>query len=102
MPALGECVRRFRKFRRKTILRCRIWKFEKGELRMSKQIATNGGKRMLVAGLIAVTTLAWPALAQRVILVDDDGAQCPGAVRTIQEAVATASAGATIVVCQGT
>ncbi len=36
------------------------------------------------------------------ILVDDDGKQCPGALTTIQAAVAAASAGATILVCPGT
>jgi parallel beta-helix repeat protein len=40
--------------------------------------------------------------AQTAIFVDDDGKQCPGSVRTIQEAVASASAGSTIVVCPGT
>ena len=37
-----------------------------------------------------------------VLTVDDDGVDCPGALRTIQEAVAKASAGATILVCAGT
>jgi len=36
-----------------------------------------------------------------VITVDDDGADCPGALHTIQEAVAKAPAGATILVCPG-
>src|SRR5713101_2423082 len=57
---------------------------------------------ILVPALFAVVALARPALAQRVILVDDDGAQCPGAVTTIQEAVERASAGTTILVCPGT
>ncbi|MGH9657414.1 MAG: right-handed parallel beta-helix repeat-containing protein [Bryobacteraceae bacterium] len=43
-----------------------------------------------------------PAAAQLITFVDDDGAQCSGAVRTIQEAVALAPAGATILVCPGT
>src|SRR5713101_8452453 len=56
---------------------------------------------ILVPALFAVVALARPALAQRVVLVDDDGAQCPGAVATIQEAVERASAGTTILVCPG-
>ena len=40
--------------------------------------------------------------ASPTILVDDDGEQCPGALTTIQAAVAAASAGATILVCPGT
>jgi parallel beta-helix repeat protein len=47
-----------------------------------------------------VTTLAPPSASQP-ILVDDDGADCPGAVSTIQEAVRRAPAGATILVCRG-
>ncbi|MDP2997174.1 MAG: right-handed parallel beta-helix repeat-containing protein [Bryobacterales bacterium] len=42
-----------------------------------------------------------PAVPQ-VLTVDDDGADCPGALRTIQEAVERAPAGATILVCPGT
>src|SRR5450759_3230016 len=38
----------------------------------------------------------------RVLTVDDDGADCPNSLRTIQEAVARAAAGATILVCPGT
>jgi parallel beta-helix repeat protein len=57
---------------------------------------------LLVTGLIVLMALAPAALAQRVVLVDDDGAQCPGAVATIQEAVERASAGTTILVCPGT
>ena len=47
-----------------------------------------------------VTTLAPPSTSQP-ILVDDDGADCPGAVTTIQEAVRRASSGANILVCRG-
>jgi len=43
-----------------------------------------------------------PAQAGQTLFVDDDGAQCPGALRTIQEAVAQATRGATILVCPGT
>src|SRR5437763_12464273 len=56
---------------------------------------------LLVTGLIVLIALTQPALAQRVVLVDDDGAQCPGAVATIQEAVERASIGTTILVCPG-
>ena len=35
---------------------------------------------LLVTGLIVLMALAPAALAQRVVLVDDDGAQCPGGV----------------------
>jgi parallel beta-helix repeat protein len=37
-----------------------------------------------------------------VLRVDDDGADCPGGTKTIQEAVERATAGATILVCPGT
>jgi parallel beta-helix repeat protein len=46
-----------------------------------------------------VTTLA-PQASQS-ILVDDDGADCPGALTTIQEAVRRAAPGASILVCRG-
>ncbi len=42
-----------------------------------------------------------PTSRSQVLTVDDDGADCPGALRTIQEAVAQASPGATILVCPG-
>jgi len=42
-----------------------------------------------------------PAPSQ-VLTVDDDGADCPNSLRTIQEAVTRAPAGATILVCPGT
>jgi len=42
-----------------------------------------------------------PAQSGQLLFVDDDGAQCPGALRTIQEAVAQATRGATILVCPG-
>ena len=42
------------------------------------------------------------ALGQSLLFVDDDSAQCPGALSTIQDAVAAAPAGATILVCRGT
>ncbi len=37
----------------------------------------------------------------QVLMVDDDGVECPGALKTIQDAVAQASPGATILVCPG-
>lgn len=52
--------------------------------------------------LLVVTGLCVPVLAQNTILVDDDGAQCPGAVRTIRGAVSRAAPGSTILVCPGT
>ncbi|MEK7405466.1 MAG: right-handed parallel beta-helix repeat-containing protein [Acidobacteriota bacterium] len=42
-----------------------------------------------------------PAWRSQLLTVDDDGADCPGGLRTIQEAVAQAPAGATIQVCPG-
>lgn len=48
---------------------------------------------MLVAPIAATAAL---------ILVDDDGVQCPGALTTIQDAVNGAAAGDTIRVCAGT
>jgi parallel beta-helix repeat protein/probable HAF family extracellular repeat protein len=38
----------------------------------------------------------------RLLTVDDDGLDCPSSLRTIQEAVAQAAPGATILVCRGT
>lgn len=43
-----------------------------------------------------------PAATAPVLRVDDDGVDCPGALRTIQEAVAQAPPAATILVCPGT
>ncbi len=51
-------------------------------------------------GYVARVTPAGPP--PPVLTVDDDGADCPGALKTIQEAVAQAPAGATILVCPGT
>ena len=42
-----------------------------------------------------------PAWRRQLLTVDDNGADCPGALRTIQEAVAQAPPGATIQVCPG-
>ena len=47
-----------------------------------------------------ITSITPPGRAQ-VLIVDDDGADCPGALSTIQEAVAAAAPGATILVCPG-
>jgi parallel beta-helix repeat protein len=47
-----------------------------------------------------ITTVA-PPLVSQPVLVDDDKAECPGALPTIQEAVRVAPAGATILVCRG-
>jgi parallel beta-helix repeat protein len=55
----------------------------------------------LVLGL-APKVVAGAQPSGQMFFVDDDGAQCPGALRTIQEAVAQATRGATIVVCPGT
>ena len=63
-------------------------------------------KTILVAACVAVAT-AFPAVpsqaAQAVLVVDDNGAQCPGApFTTIQAAITAASPGDTIRVCAGT
>ena len=50
-------------------------------------------------GYVARVTPAGPP--PPVITVDDDGLDCPGGLHTIQEAVASAPAGATILVCPG-
>lgn len=50
-------------------------------------------------GFVARVTAAGPP--SPVMTVDDDGLECPGALHTIQEAVAKAPAGATILVCAG-
>jgi len=60
-----------------------------------------------IAACIAVcTAVAWgqttPAPTGSILFVDDDGAQCPGALSTIQEAVTKATPGTTILVCPGT
>jgi uncharacterized membrane protein len=47
-----------------------------------------------------VTAIAPPSLSQPIV-VDDDRAECPGGLPTIQEAVRVAPAGATILVCRG-
>ena len=54
-----------------------------------------------LAVLMLIMACALPAMAQQVHVVDDDGAECPGAIRTLQEAVARAAAGDTILVCPG-
>ena len=51
---------------------------------------------------LALLVLGCLPVAGQTLFVDDDGAQCPGALRTIQEAVARASRGTTILVCPGT
>ena len=53
-----------------------------------------------VHGYVAAITPAGPP--PPVIMVDDDGVDCSGGVRTIQEAVSRAVPGATILVCRGT
>ena len=50
-------------------------------------------------GFVAQARPADPA--SPVLIVDDDGLDCPGALHTIQEAVAQAPAGSTILVCPG-
>ncbi len=42
-----------------------------------------------------------PASPGQILTVDDDGAECPGALKTIQEAVSQALPGASILVCPG-
>src|SRR5262245_47751324 len=56
--------------------------------------------RMAVFALVMV--LAPIAASAALLLVDDDGVQCPGALTSIQDAVNTAVAGDTIRVCAGT
>jgi parallel beta-helix repeat protein len=58
------------------------------------------GSDGVVRGYVARVTPAGPA--PPMITVDDDGAECPGAVPTIQEAVSRAVSGSTILVCAGT
>ena len=52
--------------------------------------------------LVSVLVFAPAAYSGQTYFVDDDGAQCSGALRTIQEAVAKARPGDMIVVCPGT
>ena len=49
-------------------------------------------------GFLTRVTPSWQG---QLLMVDDDGADCPGALHTIQEAVAAAPSGATILVCPG-
>jgi parallel beta-helix repeat protein len=49
----------------------------------------------------AFLTRVTPSWQSQLLMVDDDGADCPGALRTIQEAVTAAPSGATILVCRG-
>lgn len=58
--------------------------------------------RFRVSSVMLLALMVVPVFGQRTILVDDDGAQCPGAVATIREAVSRAAAGTTILVCPGT
>lgn len=55
---------------------------------------------LVMHGFVARVSAAGPP--PPVLTVDDDGVDCPGALPTIQEAVAKAPAGATILVCPGT
>ncbi|MCL5744948.1 MAG: hypothetical protein M1541_13650, partial [Acidobacteria bacterium] len=58
---------------------------------------------LFISGAFGQTRVrrAAPAADGAILFVDDDGAQCPGAFRTIQEAVAQAAPGSTILVCPG-
>jgi len=64
--------------------------------------------RLVFAGALSVVlgltqqVVGAAGLSGQLLFVDDDGAQSPGALRTIQEAVTQATRGATIVVCPGT
>jgi len=57
---------------------------------------------VMLAAAVSGQTLPNTLQTGKVLFVDDDGAQCPGALTTIQEAVAKASPGTTILVCPGT
>ncbi len=61
-------------------------------------------KRIAIALGVALCLLALasPVTAGHTLVVDDDGVQCPGALPTIQSAVAAADPGTTIYVCAGT
>lgn len=54
----------------------------------------------MLRSVLCLAVIAVSAAGQT-LFVDDDGAQCPGALHTIQEAVAQAPAEATILVCPG-
>jgi parallel beta-helix repeat protein len=61
-----------------------------------------GPSTVLYAALFGAPALGQPAASGELLIVDDDGVQCPGALRTIQDAVARAPARATVLVCPGT
>ena len=63
-------------------------------------VHTDSNTPFVMHGFVARITPDGPL--PPVLTVDDDGADCPGALRTIQEAVTKAPAGATILVCPGT
>ncbi len=63
-------------------------------------VHTDSNEPFVMHGFVSRVPAAVPPSA--VLTVDDDGADCPGALRTIQEAVTKAPAGATIQVCPGT
>lgn len=67
---------------------------------MKFQVRISLGTAVLLTAGLAQTTPA--ASTAKLLFVDDDGAQYPGALKTIQEAVAQAAPGATILVCPGT
>jgi parallel beta-helix repeat protein len=66
-----------------------------GRLQMS-------GMRLAGAAACFISLIVPVGCFGEVIFVDDDGVQCPGALRTIQEGVTRARPGDTILVCQGT
>jgi pectin methylesterase-like acyl-CoA thioesterase len=74
--------------------------------RWAGRSARKNKNRIVLLGLVVILTMAslTPAqVAQKTILVDDDGVECPSAAfSTIQAAVESASLGARILVCPGT
>jgi parallel beta-helix repeat protein len=61
-------------------------------------------KRIAIAlgAALCLLALAPSVTAGHTVIVDDDGVECPGALPTIQSAVAAADPGTTIYVCAGT
>jgi parallel beta-helix repeat protein/probable HAF family extracellular repeat protein len=76
-----------------------------GSVRIVPRDITNLGQVVGVyadsRGSHGMITAVAPSSVRQPVLVDDDNAECPGSLPTIQEAVRVAPAGATILVCRG-
>jgi parallel beta-helix repeat protein len=83
------------------ILFALIFRYRRAKEKENNMPARQSGLYLVLLSL-ALGLAPAPAQCGQILFVDDDGAQCPGALPTIQEAVAQATRGATILVCPGT